>query len=104
MHWFAYKDGKLFAESSGSFTVEEFSLEMLDPTPDHAVLQSIAALTGGRSVTPAGIDSVLAGISPSVSSERLEEDHYIALNPLLPLLAILLFAIEWGIRKQRGMI
>ncbi len=100
----AYVGGKLFAESSGDFTVEEFSLEMLDPTPDHAVLHSIATLTGGLSVTLSGIDSVLTGISPAVSSERLEEDHYIALNPLMPLLAVLLFAVEWGIRKQRGML
>ena len=100
----AYAGGKRFAESTGNFSVEEFSLEMLDPAPDHALLHSLALRTGGLSVTPSGIDSILTGITPNVISERLEEDHYIALNPIMPILAVLLLALEWGIRKHRGMI
>ncbi|MFC1606479.1 hypothetical protein ACFL47_00790 [Candidatus Latescibacterota bacterium] len=100
----AYVAGSLFAESEGEFTVDEFSLEMLDTAADHGLLGLLSQKTGGISVTPAGVDSLLERIQPSFFSERREENHYVALNPLLPILAILLLALEWGIRKYRGMI
>ena len=68
------------------------------------LLGQIARKTGGISVTPAGIDSVLSRLKPQIESERREENLYLALNPFLPFLAVLLLAIEWAIRKQRGMI
>jgi len=77
---------------------------MLDSSPDHKLLGQIARKTGGISVTPAGIDSVISRLQPHRESERQEENHHLALNPLLPFLAVGLLAIEWVIRKQRGMI
>ncbi|MCE5251307.1 hypothetical protein LLG96_13915 [bacterium] len=100
----AFIGGERFAEARGGFTVQSFSLEMLDPNPDHGLLGSLARRTGGLSVTPSGIDSVIAGIKPAAFTERREQDHYLALNPLMPLLAVLFLVVEWGIRKYRGMI
>ena len=77
---------------------------MLDSSPDPELLGQIARKTGGISVTPAGIDSVFSRLQPRIESERREENHYVALSPYLPFLAVLLLAIEWAIRKQRGMI
>ena len=84
----AFVGGNLFAENAGQFFVDEFSLEMLDTTPDHELLDALAARTGGISVTPSGLDSVLARLEPRITSERNEENHYIALSPFLPLLAV----------------
>ena len=100
----AFAGGDLLAEAAGSFSVDPFSLEMLDSSPAPELLGQIARKTGGISVTPAGIDSVLSRLKPSIESERREENHYLALNPFLPFLAIFLLALEWAIRKQRGMI
>ncbi|MFC1508722.1 hypothetical protein ACFL60_03430 [Candidatus Omnitrophota bacterium] len=99
----AFVGGDLYAESTGQFYVDEFSLEMLDLKPDHEMLGTLAARTGGISVTPSGIDSVLALLEPRITSERSEKNHYVALSPFLPLFAVFLFAAEWGIRKQRGL-
>jgi len=92
-----------FAETSGTFLVERFSLEMLDTSPDPAVMGEIAANSGGVAVTPAGIDSVLAALPSTLKSERREEDIHPYLNPLFPVIAIALFLVEWTVRKRRGM-
>ena len=69
----AFLNGNRFAESTGKFSVEEFSLEMLDSKPNHQLLRSIAERTGGLSVTPAGIDSILSRIKPEYLSERQQK-------------------------------
>ncbi|MBT4482538.1 MAG: hypothetical protein HOC71_02550, partial [Candidatus Latescibacteria bacterium] len=93
-----------FAESSGVFNVEQFSLEMLDSSPDPDLLGTIAARTGGMSVTSSGIDSVLNTLEPRFNTERSQKDHHLYLSVFMPSLIIILLAVEWGIRKRRGMI
>lgn len=100
----AFLDGRRFAESTGAFTVQNFSLELLDTTVNKELMRTIAARTGGLSVTPSGIDSILTQIKPEIMSERHENKHHFYLNPLLPLLIVLLLSVEWSIRKYRGMI
>lgn len=103
-HAEAYLDNRLLAGTDGSFTVAGFSLDMLDGPADPAVMRLIAERTGGIAVTPGGIDSLLADLTPSFTSERRESSHRPALNPAFPLIAVTLLAVEWGIRKRRGMI
>jgi hypothetical protein len=67
-------------------------------------MNSIAVQTGGLSVTPSGVDSMLTQIKQEKISERYENKHYFFLNPLMPLLIVLLLTVEWSIRKYRGMI
>lgn len=93
-----------FAESSGTFLVENFSLETLDSTPDPELLGIIAARTGGMNVTSAGIDSIFTMLAPHITTERVEEDHHVYLNPIMPALALAFLVVEWVIRKRRGMI
>jgi len=100
----AYVNGKRYAEQKGSFGVENYSLEMLDSSPDPQLLGELARKTGGLSVTTAGTDSILTRVKIQTTSEREEKDYPITLNPLMPLLVILLLAVEWTIRKRRGMI
>ncbi|MFC1693361.1 hypothetical protein ACFL1R_07645 [Candidatus Latescibacterota bacterium] len=100
----AFLEGGQLAETSGDFTIEEFSLEMLDSAPDPVLLGAIASRTGGISVTTSGIDSVLSAIKPHPTTERHERDHHLSLSPLMPALAVVLLAVEWIMRKRRGMI
>jgi len=100
----AFLDGKRFAECADTLTVQNFSLEMLDPLPNTNLMKTIAARTGGISVTSSGIDSILTHIKPEIRTERYEDKHYLHLNPLMPLLIVLLLTVEWSIRKYRGMI
>ena len=100
----AYVDNRPAAVAVGEFMVQDVSLEMLDSSPDFATMGYLSAHTGGLSVTPAGIDSLTGILKPSYKHERLEENNYLALNPLMPLLAVVLLAVEWWLRKRRGMI
>jgi hypothetical protein len=97
-------EGRRYADAAGTFEVERFSLELLDLSPDPACMAAIAANTGGIGVTAAGIDSLLSRISPRTATEREEHEHHLALNPLTPSLIIFLLAVEWFVRKRRGMI
>lgn len=97
-------EGRRYAGTSGTFAVERFSLEILDPSPDPVSMAAVAAATGGIAVTAAGIDSVLSRIAPRTVTEREERVHRPALNPLMPSLIVFLLAVEWFIRKRRGMI
>jgi len=100
----AFLDGKRYAECTDTFTVQNFSIEMLDPVPNTKLMQTIAARTGGIDVTFSEIDSILTQIKPKIRMERSENKHYLHLNPLMPLLIVLLLTVEWSIRKYRGMI
>lgn len=100
----AFVGGKQYATASGKFTVDTFSLEMLDSSPDPETLGAIAHRSGGLAVTSAGVDSVLSKLKPRMVTEREEAEHHPTLSPFLPALVILLLAVEWFIRKRRGMI
>jgi len=100
----AYLDGRLFAERAGEFSVQDFSLELLDSTVDRELMLAVAERTGGLNVSPAGIDSAFVWINSEIITERSESRHNIYLNPVMPVLIVLLFTVEWSVRKFRGMI
>jgi hypothetical protein len=100
----AHLDGELIAETEGEFDVQEFSIEMLDPSPDHALLATLTENHGGIMVSPGGLDSLAALVEPGETIERREEGLAVTRNPFLPGLAIALLAIEWILRKQRGLL
>lgn len=99
----AYLGGKQYAERSDTFMVENFSLEMLNPEPDPELMGIIATRSGGISVTTAGIDSILTRLIPETITERYENTYDFHLNPIIPLVLILILTIEWSLRKYRGM-
>ncbi len=100
----AYQSGIRTAETTGTFSVQRFSLEMLDVTPNPAVMGAIAAMTGGISVTSAGVDSILTLFPPVFENERTEEKYSLYLSLVMPMGMILFLTIEWALRKQRGML
>ena len=87
-HGFSY-EGSEFAETTGSFRVQDFSLEMLNPESDPETMRALAAQTGGISVSPAGIDSVIAAVAPEAIIERSDREYRPALNPLIFLFLII---------------
>jgi hypothetical protein len=100
----AFHDGKRFAETTGSLSIDKFPLEMLDSAPDPELMKTIAARTGGINVTISGIDSVLTRIKPQTVFERHENTLNFHLNLFILLLIVCFLTIEWSIRKYRGMI
>jgi len=100
----AYIGNNRFAESSDSFSVEQISLDMFDSKPDPALMGTIAKRTGGIGVTFSGIDSIFTSLQPRFNTERYTEKHHVYLSPFMPFVIVILLAVEWGIRKRRGML
>lgn len=100
----AFVESRRHGDASGKYTVEPFTLELLDTTPDPGALGALAAKSGGIAVTAAGVDSVLGRLAPRTATERSERAHHLALHPFLPGMVIFLLAAEWLLRKRRGMI
>ncbi len=100
----AFMGSARFAETSGTFRVERSSLETLDTTPSPETLASLAGRTGGMHVTAAGADSVFDALKQSTITEREEREAYLALHPSLPFVIVSFLALEWALRKRRGML
>jgi hypothetical protein len=100
----AFLKGKKYTETTGKILVENYSVEMVNTEPDNALLKKIAEVSGGINVSPSGIDSLTAVLSPKTITERLEKTWDFRMNPFFLAFIILLLAVEWGIRKNRGML
>ena len=100
----AYRDGSEFAAAADTLAVSPMTLEQIDRSPDPLLMGAVAGRSGGMSVTAAGIDSVLAVVLPGTVTERRESEHRPARGAALPLAVMALFAVEWFIRRRRGMV
>lgn len=100
----AFIKGKKYTETSGKILVENYSVEMVNTEPDYTLLKKIAESSGGINITPAGIDSLTAFLSPKSVTERIERTWDFRMNFLFLALIIFFLAMEWGIRKNRGML
>lgn len=92
--------------SSCSFIVEEINLEQSSLTADHALMQAIAASTGGEMLLPAQISRLPQMIADREDIKPLVFSHtkYVELINRWWVLAliILLLGIEWVTRKYNG--
>jgi hypothetical protein len=93
---------------NGRFSVGELNIEFQDTRMNNALLRQIAASTGGRYVTISDASGLPAAIQQhelyAATEQTVVSD--IQLWNLIWLLsaAVLLFAIEWYLRKQSGLI
>lgn len=104
----ALLDGKELGKDNGRFSVGELNIEFQDTRMNNALLRQIAASTGGRYVTISDASGLPAAIQKhelyAATEQTVVSD--IQLWNLIWLLsaAVLLFAIEWYLRKQSGLI
>jgi hypothetical protein len=104
----ATRDGKELGRDNGRFSVGELNVEFLETALNNQALRALAARTGGRYFPAADI----RGLADAVTSRgdfaprELTEQRDIQLWNALGLLAaaVLLFAAEWYLRKQAGML
>ena len=93
---------------AGSFNIGEVDIEMINPRMNYEFLKSLADRTGGEYFDQknfAGLFPLLKRINESASKEKLVTSE-ISLWSTEWLMAaiILLFAIEWFLRKRAGML
>lgn len=78
-------------------------VELADTTPDPALMQTIASLSGGRVVSPDRAGE-LASLFLSERIPRTEvRESTLWDNPLVLLLLVSLLAAEWGLRRGGGL-
>ena len=91
---------------SGQFSVREVMIEVTNLVANHAVLQSVSQVTNGKFYTPDNMSDIENeiknndNIKPVVSYNK--SYHLILDSPIYFIFIILLFGIEWFLRKWGG--
>ncbi len=101
-------DGRTLGTDRGRFAVGELNIEFQDTRMNNVLLRQIAAATGGRYFTiddVAGLPAAVSGSDSFTPADRIIKSDIQLWNLVwLLALAVLLFAIEWYLRKQAGML
>ncbi len=104
----AMRNGEKLGSDKGRFSVGEVNIEFLETRADAALLQQVAYRSGGKFYTPRDVRELAADLVADPDFRPVTIDHTtdIPLWSLMYILAfaIALFAIEWYLRKQYGML
>jgi len=104
----AVQSGKIIGNDAGKFNVGEIDIELADPIMNYEFLSSIARQTGGKFYNYdnySGLFDQLNKISSESSREKISVSEInLWSDEWLLALAILVFSIEWFIRKRAGML
>jgi hypothetical protein len=104
----ALRDGDTLGTASGRISVGEQSIEFAETKMNKPLLQQLAGSSGGRYVDVSAFDAQVDHIleRPEMKSQHRIRTSEVQLwtKPSFLALIVLLFGIEWLIRKQRGML
>ncbi len=104
----ALQNGNKLGTDSGNFNVGEVDIEMLNPRMNFEFLKSLATQTGGQYFSASSYDQlfqILKKITDNSSKEKIETSEVsLWSNEWLMVIAILLFGLEWFLRKRFGML
>jgi hypothetical protein len=100
--------GKEFGTSRGVFSIGGTNAEFLETRMNQPLLQQMAARTGGKYYVPTTISTLPQDVAalPNFKSRELTRTTEIELwnSRWILALVILLFSLEWFLRKQSGML
>ena len=100
-------NNKLLGSDKGLFNVGEVDIEMMDTKMDYEFLNSLANVSGGMFFNvdqSKSLFKLLSELNLKSSKEKIDTKEYsLWSNEFLMIAIILLFGIEWFIRKREGM-
>ena len=100
-------NNKLLGSDKGLFNVGEVDIEMMDTKMDYEFLNSLANVSGGKFFNvdqSKSLFKLLSELNLKSSKEKIDTKEYsLWSNEFLMIAIILLFGIEWFIRKREGM-
>jgi len=103
-----FREGMLHGKDKGTFNVGEIEIELINPVMNYGLLKLLAGESGGTYYTPANytnLFSQLAEINKTASKEKIvTSDVNLWSDEWLLVVAILLFSLEWFLRKRMGML
>ncbi len=97
-----HNDNKLGVDSQG-FTISEYSLEYENSRMNEPLLMAIAANSGGQYYTLANVESLLTRLNLREKIVETSRDIILWDHPGMFITLLFLLAIEWILRKQRGL-
>ena len=104
----ALQNGNKLGTDSGNFNVGEVDIERINPRMNYEFLKSLSTQTGGEFFTYSNYDQlfpILKKITDNSSKEKIETNEVsLWSNEWLMGIAILLFGLEWFLRKRFGML
>ena len=104
----ATADGKLYGDDRGRFSVGQMNVEFLETRMNKQLLEQIAYRTGGKYYDAANAGTIAKDLSSSI---KFAPKEFIRTSEIelwnwqyLAALIVLLFGIEWFLRKRSGML
>ncbi|MBT3605572.1 MAG: hypothetical protein HN521_21115, partial [Candidatus Latescibacteria bacterium] len=100
----ASQDGEDVGQTTGQFTVDRYSLEYETVRMNAELLKAVASSSGGQFLQPAELDDALESLD--FAPEPIEVTYLGRLwGQQWPLWVLVgFFAIEWAVRRRRGMV
>jgi prepilin-type processing-associated H-X9-DG protein len=102
----AKRGAELLGSSQARFLVFEQDLELNNPAADVGALESLAAMTEGKSLAPEQLPSLLEEIKAGSKSLEIETQSKETLWDRWPffLVFVSILALEWVLRKRWGLV
>lgn len=101
-------NNRLLGNDNGLFNIGEIDIEMMNPRMDYEFLNTLANVSGGKYFNPEQYKSLfnlLRDLNNKSSKEKIDTKEYsLWSNEFLMIAIILLFGIEWFVRKREGML
>lgn len=101
-------NGNLLGEDSGIFNVGEIDIEMINPRMDYEFLNFLAMETGGEYFNADEIDMLIRELeritAKTVKEKFVTSEFSLWSSEWILLFIILIFGLEWFIRKRAGML
>lgn len=101
-------NGKIYKKDSGRFNVGDIEIEMIEPRMNYELLNDLALRTDGKLFMPDDSKDLIAELKKrinKVSDEKIIESQFkLWSNEWMLAIVVLLFSLEWFLRKQSGML
>jgi hypothetical protein len=104
----AITDSRILGKDNGSFNIGGIDVEMINPVMNYPLLNLLANETGGEYYFPDDYSQLLNRLKElkinSSKEKVVTSEINLWSNTWMLMIAILLFSLEWFIRKRNGML
>lgn len=101
-------DNRILGKDNGSFNIGEIDIEMVNPVMNYSFLNLLANETGGEFYFADDYQPLLAKLKElkinSSKEKVITSEFALWSDTWLLIIAVLLFSLEWFIRKRNGML
>jgi len=94
----------LLGRDEEEFSVNNYNPEFIDTQVDFSLLRNISSVTGGKFLNTANFDSLDQYVQYPPNQIVVSKEIEFLQSPWILAIIILLFSIDWFLRKQKGML